>query len=38
MHFQVKMPDTGGTNMFRDKQGRNKRPQMFLHPKDLTEN
>ena len=37
MHFQVKMPDNGRKNTFRDKQVANKGPLMFLDLKVLIE-
>ena len=37
MHFQVKIPENGRENIFRDKQTRNKVPLIFPDPKVLTE-
>ena len=37
MHFQVKMPENGRKNIFRDKERRNKVALMFLGAKVLTE-
>ena len=35
MHFEVKMPQNGRKNIFRDKQTKNKVPLMFLDVKVL---
>ena len=35
MHFQVKMPENGRTNIFRDNQTTKKVPPMFLDVKVL---
>ena len=37
MHFQVKMSESGGTYIFRDKERTNKVPLMFLGLNMLTE-
>ena len=37
MYFQVKMPENGRNNIFRDKQTTNKVPLMFLDVKVLAE-
>ena len=37
MHFQVKMPENGTKNIFREKQTINKVPLMFLDVKGFTE-
>ena len=37
MHFQVKMPQNGGENIFIDMQTTNKVPLIFLEIKVLTE-
>ena len=37
MHIQVKVPENGRINIFRDQQTTNKVPLMFLDVKVLTE-
>ena len=37
MHFQVKIPEKGRKNIFREKQTTNKVPPMFLEAKVPTE-
>ena len=37
MHSEVKMPQNGTKDIFRDKQTRNKEPLMFLDAKVLAE-
>ena len=37
IYLQVKMPQNGRKNVFRDKQIKNKVPLLFLHAKLLTE-
>ena len=37
MHFQVKMPENGKKNIFREKQTTNKMPLMFLDVNVLRE-
>ena len=37
MHFQVKMPENGRDNIFKDKKTKNKVPLVFSDVKVLTE-